>query len=216
MKGAVHILKIILWIILGILALLILVLLANVKILIGYRESFYWKLYVGVLRINPEWFEIFKREKGSHKGAKKKKKGKAQKSASKTPESQKKKSAEGKLSLVLDIAKKALEIAPRAFRVRLRRLKVTVGAEDAADVAINYGKICALTEGALAFLYGYKGILHGFSANRKKVNISADFLSVKTKTDIEIGISFFVWQLLLLAVRLGVAYITSSAKSESK
>ncbi len=211
-----HILKIILWIILGILALLILVLLTNVKILIGYRESFYWKLYVGVLRINPNWFEIFKREKGVHKGAKKKKKGKVQKSASQAQEPQKKKSTEGKLSLVLDIAKKALEIAPRAFRVRLRRLKVTVGAEDAADVAINYGKIYALTEGALALLYGYKGIFHGFSANRRKINIRTDFLSGKTKTDVEIGISFFVWQLLLLAVRLGVVYITSSAKSESK
>ncbi len=216
LRGAAHILKIILWILLALLALLLVLLLANVKILIGYGESFYWRLTVSGIPIKPEWFTgKGKKEKKSKKGAHKaKKKKSSKKEQSQDKEAQKKKKSPGEgLSLVLELAKKAAQTVPKAFRIRLKRLNVTVGGSDAADIATDYGKIYALIEGALAVLCTHSGVLYGFRANRRKISVTADFLAPKTMVLAELAISFFVWQLLFTAVRIGAVYVLRMMQS---
>ncbi len=217
LKGAAHILKIILWLLLALLALLLLLLLLSVKILVGYGESFYWRLTVGGIPIKPEWFmgkdkKEKEAKKKSHK-AKKKKSKKKEEAKTEQPSEKEKSPGEG-LSLVLELARKAAQTVPRTFRIRLKKLCVTVGGSDAADIATEYGKIYALIEGALAVLDAYQGVLYGFRANRRRISITADFLAVKTTVRAELAISFFVWQLLFTAVRIGVVYILRTVQGK--
>lgn len=207
-KGAARILKIILWILIALVILLLLVLLSNVKILAGYSESFYWKLSVAGIPINPAWF-IKKDKKEKAKASHKAKRKKPQKKRQTQPEkaSEKKKSSTEGLSLILELAKKAAQTLPRVFRIRIKKLRVTVGGSDAADIATDYGKIYAITEGALAALDAYSGMFYGFRANRRKISVNCNFLAPKTKVTAELTVSFFVWQLLFAAVRIGAVYV---------
>ena len=45
------------------------------------------------------------------------------------------------------------------------------------------------------------------------VALSTDFLRRDTATDVEVSVSFFVWQLLFTAVRLGVVYLLHLLKN---
>lgn len=213
-KGAACILKIILWILLALLALLLFVLLANVKILAGYGESFYWRLSVAGIPINPGWFmKKDKKEKVKTAHKAKKKKPQKNKQTQQVDKPEKKKNSADGLSLILALAEKAAQTLPRVFRIRIKKLRVTVGGSDAADIATDYGKIYALTEGALAALDAYRGLFYGFRVNRRKISVNCDFLAPKTKVTAELTVSFFVWQLLFAAVRIGAVYVVRMMQS---
>jgi len=199
------------------LALLFLLCLLNIKITVGNKESFYYRFSIGGIRINPEWFTKKKEDdpdtlerKKQHK--KQKAVAKAEKKAAKVKDGKtvkkKKKSLGQTLSLITDIAKTASHALPRGIRIKLKYLNITVGGREAQDVAVTYGKLYALLSALFALFDGYKGFLYGFYAKRNKVVLNTDYLSGKTKAEFELTVSFFLWQILFAAVRVGIAYIT--------
>lgn len=207
--------------ILAVLGLLVLVCLAGIKITVGMREKFFWRISVFGIPIPAKLFGGRKKEdrRKEHKPPSEKKKAKRRKKPEKVAadrEPKAKKSPGDMLSLVLELAETALKAFPRVFRVRLHSLKITVGGSEAADIAVNYGRLYALTEGSLAVLDGYKGFLYGFKANRRRISLSADFLSTKTKIEFKVTLSFFVWQLLNAAARVGFKYILHTLKGENE
>lgn len=212
------VLKILLWILLAIFCLLLLVCLFNVKITVGSKDRFYYKLSVGGIRINPERFMHKKQEQAKDKQKKgKQSKGSAQKqSAQKKGKQKKKPSPASVISLVTNIAKTAARVLPKGFRIRLRHLNITVGGEDAAQVALDYGKYYAILSTAFALFDGYRGLFYGFRAKRDKVTLQTDYLSGKTTAEFELTVSFFIWQLLFSGIRIGVAAIREIIKAETE
>ncbi|MBR5307574.1 MAG: hypothetical protein IKU43_02295 [Clostridia bacterium] len=217
------ILKILLYVLLGILALLLAVCLLNVKITVGNKNGFGWRLTVGGIPINPALF--FGGKKDKHKKGKddkkqrkaKKDKGKSARTQSgKSEEAPKKKSASDTLGLILKIAQTAKDTLPKGFRIRLKYLNITVGGEDAERVAVGYGKFYALLSGMLALFDGYKGFLYGFYVKRNKITLETDYHSGKTTAEFSLSVSFFVWQLLWSGIRIGAAALTHIIKSSAE
>ena len=203
------VLKIIGWVLLGLVALLVLVCLASVKITIGIKDDFYWRLSVFGI---PVPSSLLQGKKGEHK-SKIKKPSKGKKQTKKTTkeksdsEESKKKPLGDILSLIFDLCTEALKTVPKAFRIRLHRLDIRVGGGDAASVALTYGRLYAILEGSLALLDGYRGFLYGFCAKRNKISLNVDYSGVPTRAKFKLTVSCFVWQLLNVAVRLGIKYI---------
>lgn len=207
--------KILLAAFLTILALIALLLLLNVRVNFGVREGFWYRLHVAGIRVDPALFAKKHPGKGKRSSKKNKKDKKDRKKEKQEQDGtseegqtgKKKTGAADKVSLVFDLLKTALDALPKTVRVTLRRLRVTVGGEDAADTALLYGRLYALISGSLALLDAYRGPFYGFRVRRGAVALSTDFLRRDTATDIEVSVSFFVWQLLFTAVRLGVTYL---------
>lgn len=215
--------KILLWILIAIAALLILVSLVNVKITVGNSENFYYKINVSGIRIRPEMF-MKKKDKHRKEKPQKEKKSPKSKSAKKKKQTadtdktvkKKKKSAGQIIRLVGAIAKTAAETLPKGFRIKLKFLRITVGAPEAELTAVTYGKLYALLSGLFALFDGYKGFLYGFYAKRNKVILKTDYLAQKTKAEFELTISFFLWQLIFAGMRIGVTAITEIIRNAAE
>ena len=209
--------KILLAVFLTILAVLALLLLLNVRVNFGVREGFWYALHVAGIPVDPALFA--KKRPGKDKGSSKEKKKDKKKDkreadgAADGTDGKKKAGASDKVSLILDLTRTALDALPKTVRVTLRKLAVTVGCEDAAETALLYGRLYALVSGSLALLDAYRGLFYGFRCKRGAVALSTDFLRRDTATDIEVSVSFFVWQLLFAAVRLGVVYLLHLLKN---
>lgn len=206
--------KILLWILLAIFFLLLLVCILNVKITVGSRDSFYYRLSVGGIRINPEIFSGKKKASGEEKPKKTKKSQKPSKNQHlvKSKKEKKKLGVETIISIIKNIA----QTASRMLRIRLRFLNITVGGEDAAKVAIDYGKYYAILSTVFALFDGYRGFLYGFRAKRSKVTLNTDYLAGKTSAEFELTISFFIWQLLFSGIRIGISAIREIIKAEAE
>lgn len=217
----IAILKIILWILLAVLMLLLLVCLLNVKIKVYNKNGYGYKLTVGGIRIKPEWFMGRKdghKKPGKDKESEKSKKKKKQPAmdAGNTGASKKKKSLGSVINIITRVAVTAKDVLPKGVRIKLKYLHINVGGTDAAEAAMNYGKVQALLHGVFALFEDYKGFLYGFRAKRKNVVINADFFSEKTSAEFEMSISFFLWQLLFSGIRIGISAIGAIIDSEEE
>lgn len=179
------------------------------------KNEFYWRISVFGIPVPVKLFMGKEKKDGHRKAAKGKKTSEKAVNDGKAVQEEKKqkKGALETVQLVLELVKQLMRDLPKAFRIRLCSLDVTVGGKEAADIAINYGRLYALIEGTLALLYSYKSVLYGFFANRKKIRLSTDYHSTKTRAKFKLRISFFLWQLLFVAIRVGVRYIVLTLKS---
>lgn len=84
-------------------------------------------------------------------------------------------------------------------RVRIARLHVAVGSEDAAKTAMLYGTISQAACYVAHLLDACSTLRHPARAD---VDIHADYLSETISADVEIGISIFIWQLFDIINRI--------------
>ncbi len=201
------ILKILLYILLSVLALLVLLLLANVKISLSIGKKFNWRLTVGGIKITPSLFA---------KKKKKKKKKKKEPARDKVTKAEKKPKKKTDTELIMKLLSALSRELPRAFRINLKKLSITVGKEDAAAAALEYGALYASLSGALALLDGYRGLFYGFRTRREKIRLDIDYTSTKTKAEAYLTISCFTWQLLFAAVRLGMVYLLNTIEHNNE
>ncbi len=201
-------------ILLLILALLLLLLLANITFTIGYGERFYYRLTLYGIPIKPEW--LLKMSKKEKKQGKKKKQTKKSKSQGKVQEVQAEKEDKSifTASLILSVLKSVAEELPRAFRIKLCNFRMILGGEDAASVAINYGRLYALLSAVLGLFENYRGLFYGFRVKRSDIILQTDFTKSKSEFSAKLKISFFLWQLLFAAVRVGIVFIMEIIKGE--
>ncbi len=212
------VLKIIGWALLGLVALLLLICLASIKITVGIKDDFYWRLSVFGIPIPQSLLKGKKEKRRSESGKTRKGKRKAKGTSEEKGDSEekKKKPIGDVLSLVFELCSEALKTAPKAFRIRLHRLNIKVGGEDAAGVALTYGGLYAILEGGLAFLDTYRGFLYGFRARRNKISLTVDYSGAPTKANFKLTVSCFVWQLLNVAVRLGIKYVLHTLERDNR
>lgn len=146
---------------------------------------------------------LAKAEKSAAKKKKKEEK-KAQEAADKAAGKPKKKKMPlpDLISLILAVVKIAVARFGKHIRVRIARLHLAIGSEDAAKTAILYGTI-SQSVCYLAYLLDSTATLR-FPA-RSDVDIHADYLSETITCDMEIGVSICVWQLFDIVFRAGWA-----------
>lgn len=173
-------------IILGIIiCLFLLLLILPLTVDLSYDQNF-------VLKIKFSSITFFDSEKRVDiKGKKARKKKSKEKAEGKTPQKEnffkKTYSQKGLLgsisyfSEIFVLAFKKLWWIIKRFKFRKFRLNLTVATSDAANTAINYGKICSAVYPAISFLE------NNANFKSKEININADF--EKTNSQLQVGFS---------------------------
>lgn len=195
------------WIIAGgILLLLALILSLSAAADVRYDGEFY--LSVGILG----WrYPILpaKEEPEQKKPAKKKQSApKKRKTGPAPPPKPKEKPEKGDLGglfrIVSDLLKAVFPpLGKLLCKLRLTRLEadILVGGEDAAQIATDYGKICAV------FYSSYAALQNLMKIKARRVDISCDFLLPKTREDISFTLKLRLGSILWAALCMGGRFL---------
>ena len=201
------------WIIFGcIIGLFAGILSLSAVVTVHYSEEFLIWIGAGPFRYGV----LVTEEEQAAREAKKKQKEKKKKTVpvkkknsnvrQKKPSQPKKKPQKGNVKetvgIVLDLIRAIAGPLPfllRHFRVTGLDVQVVVGGEDAAEVALNYGKLCGIVHGSLAAL---KNLI---SVRIKRVDIFCNFCSEETNQQINfkliIRLGILLWAALRMAGR---------------
>lgn len=195
--------------------LLVLLLLANITLTAGYGESFYYKLSIYGIPIKLEWFAKGQKKEKKKPEKRKKQVKKAKLQKNEQAQTEKEEKSVFTAALILKLLEAVAKNLPRAFRIKLCFFELTLGGQDAAAVAINYGRFYALLSAVLGLFENYRGLLCGFRAKPSNIILQTDFTKNKSEFSAKLKISCFLWQLLFAAVRIGIVFVIELMKSES-
>ena len=102
------------------------------------------------------------------------------------------------IKLLLNIVKILFSGLFKKFHFHIERLRIKVGGEDAAKIALTYVAITNGLHPVLAFVDKYSN-LHG--ASRKNIEISTDYLSEEIVADVKLGFSTSIGGVLCALIR---------------
>lgn len=110
----------------------------------------------------------------------------------------KKRSLLENISLIKEILAVVLGRFSRHLRIKLTRIRLVIGTDDAAKTAMIYGAAAAGVACITEMLDNVTNIEYTTDAD---VSVDADFLSERIDVDVKIEISLRVWHLLDIALR---------------
>lgn len=165
--------------------------------------------------------ELKRREKERKKAEKKRLK--AQKKAQKKAARKQRHAAGGKqtatpnlkekLDMILALLKKLYERTQGKVKIRVRRMHIRVGTDDAAKTAITYGVILQSASYILNFIESkFTHIAH----REGDISITPDYLSDHMSTDIDIALSIKIRHALRLGLAMLLAYTKESRAAKQK
>ena len=199
------------WIVLivfGSLALLILLLLlSRVRLRIFADES-----RSGLIL---SWFIIRKKMKVEDaadlfEGHKKKKPEKEEKPEETPQEEKEKVPLSRQIERITRLLSRMVDRVHGALTLRTRRVIVTVSTDDAAKTALLYGAVSAALAGLIEFLD--RSIVRVMTRGRDLIDVHADFVSGKSKAEIDL----VLYARVLGMLRVLFAFLTSGVKKKRK
>lgn len=208
------------WIVLGILAFLLLLLLLPVHVSLRYRDGLQ-------VRVRYAFVSLCVYPRPEKPAKTKKKKQKAEKAAGSGPAAGKEE-PEGMLAQLEELlkedgvsavaaylqsmAKLAADVLRRALRVivvdRLEARLIVVG-EDAAETAVRYGKICAAVFPAQAVLETVMKV------RRRQIGVEPGFLQEKSSAAVELRAHVLPLRALAATAGLLVRWLVNTVRQES-
>ena len=192
----------------GLLALILIVLLLPASVKLSYDGEFDYKLKIAFITLNLERAEKPKKQ-NSHKKVQTKTVQKKEKSF--FEKLQDKKGFVGAVKEVFTFIKECLIPLKRFLRfVKFRdiRLFIAVVGEDAAGTATNYGLVCSAVYPTLSFIESVANTKY------KSVDIKADFENKKSDLTFSLKIKTNIIFILILAVRIFKEYKKFSVRNE--
>lgn len=120
-----------------------------------------------------------------------------------TQKPQKKNDIRSILELVKSIALPIVKGLGKHLRIRLKKLHVIIGCEDAAETAVLYGIACNACDELLEIL----GRAMKYSADSGAVYIDTDYVSEKTSFDIDVVFKLNVYGALSILLKALMGYI---------
>ncbi len=187
------VLQILLWLFVGIIALVLLVLLAPVSVMLSLQDKFSAKVSVfgipvfSTARKRPKKEKTEKQQQKKQVRTQKKDEKKAQKPKKKniwqraTEQHEFADTVKGFGSLALAILKKAMRIF-KHIHFRKFRFRLDYGTPDAAQTAIQYGVICSVVYPVLERLFAIS------DCKAKQIDINADFNHPKSMFQFSVAV----------------------------
>lgn len=202
------------WIVLGILAFVLLLLLLPVYVSLRFRDTLEVHVRYAFVSLcvypRPE-----KPEKKKKKAARTGRRAKKQESEEKLPQLEKLLREDGVSAVAAylhSVAKLAADALRRALRVivvdRLQVRLIVVG-EDAAETAVRYGKICAAVYPAQAVLETVMKV------RRREVRVEPGFLQEKSSAAVDLRVHVQPLRVLAAAAGLLVRWLVNTVRQES-
>ncbi len=218
-------LKILGFVLLGLLVLLLLLLVVPVRVRVRYTEALavtLWVLCVPI-RLSPK-AEKESPQKSTADKPKPKAETKPKKEKEKKPnkikarfEHQAKELKEHGLAAAVAWLKEVVAALLKAAGRLLSAITVTdltafadIASEDAAQTALTYGKVCGVVYPAL-------GVVEGkLKVKRQEVRITPAFCAEETRFGFDVRLKISVWRVLFAALTLLISYIQLPAVGEKK
>ena len=139
--------------------------------------------------------------------AQKKKAKNAALKASGTP----KPSVSDRIGMVTELIKRLYRVSRGKMHVRIKRLYVAVATDDAAKTAILYG--VAVQGVSYLTAWAEEHLVH-LERDEEAVAVMPDYLSEKTRLDIDIVCSIHLSAALGIGIRMLISYLTESHKAK--
>ena len=164
---------------------------------------------------------LFKKQKRALEKAKRKRaKEAARKAARQRKREEKKKKREAPplspietLTLAAHLIKKIYKITKGKCRLRIKRLTIVVGSDDAASTALLYGSLSALLAELLDFI---DANYIDTKIEKNAVSITPDFTADACKGEISFAISTSLLRAFGMLAKGGISYVRERAKIEQK
>lgn len=163
-----------------------------------------------------------KRQKKLAAKAEKKKRKAAQKAAEKAKKKREKKALAAtqpapnlneNLNMILALLKKLYALTHGKMKVRVKRLMISVATDDAAKTAILYGTVVASVSAIIEFIDRKFTRIHRRSG---EMQVRADYLSEKTKAEIDIVCSIRLYRAFHIAISMLLAWRTERSVAVKK
>ncbi len=212
-------LKIIGFVLLGLLALVVILLLVPVRFRVRYAEELsavLWVLFVPI-RLAPKKEQPDKPKKKTPAKAEKAEKPKKEKkdvlSLKQHAEELKENGVAAAIEWLKEVVQHVLEATDRllaAITVTNLVARVDIAGEDAAQTALTYGKICGAAYPAL-------GVVESkLKVKKQDVQIAPAFCLEKTRFGFDVRLKISVWRVVVAALILLVQYIKMPTVGELK
>lgn len=107
---------------------------------------------------------------------------------------------------LIKISTRAAKRTFRAFTIKHLNLNIIVASDDAADTALNYGKMCAA-------VYPASGVLHSLVRIKKSdINISPSFLTTTSTVFFDIRLKVVPLRLIWMGLRFLASFVVTMVK----
>lgn len=153
---------------------------------------------------------IAKRKKAERKKQLRAQKKKAKKAALKQSNAPKP-SVGDRIGMVTVLLKRLYRVSRGRMQVQIKRMHVAIGTDDAAKTAILYG---VAVQGVSYLLAWAEAHLVHLVRDEDAVAVTPDYLSEKTRLDIDIICSIHLSAALGIGIRMLVSYLTQSHKAK--
>ena len=203
-------------------ALIVIILFLKVNINIVYSDDLFSDVRILFFRypLYPEPPEKIDPKDFSIKNLRKRKKQlhNKQKEQPKMKPAHKGKSAKEEVNKILDylralylLLKYVASPLGKHLRVRISRLDIAIGGDDAADIAVTYGMVTQ----AISYVLGWVDHVTNLKVDRQNsINVRPDYVSTEIKADIKIVLVFRVWQIISLLAQFVFKYTADMAQKE--
>lgn len=156
------------------------------------------------------------KEKAAKKAAKKAKKlGGGEKKASHATDKPEGKSEKRDIPALIKKLTRVAGVFLKRFgkhlRIDLRKLNFIIATGDAAETAIIYGAAVGAVQNLYALLVS-SGTLR--TTKKSEFNVVPDFLSEKSRVEVDLRFSFMIWQIFDMAIRAGIEFLRNDEDEE--
>ena len=114
------------------------------------------------------------------------------------------------VSAITALVKKIVSKFFRHLRIDVAKIHISVGTPDAAKTAVLYGVVC---QGVAYLCEILERITNVKKTKQTDISVVSDFVSGKTKADIDISFSLVVWQALDILIGAALEFIKNKATS---
>lgn len=154
-----------------------------------------------------------KQEKEKKKAALKAKRKKQHQKGEKKKKDPSKPTLSENLSMIFALLKKLYQVTNGKFRLRVYRLHILVGTDDAAKTAILYG---ATVQSVSCILQWLQTHFIPIRRDEGAMTIDADFVSGKTSADIDLCCSLKLRRAIVIGLRMLMAFLKEKEKVDQK
>ncbi len=219
----------VLYILAGIAALLILILLIPVRATVAWQEpsGFRLRLHVAGIRVlrapapekpprlseySPRAMEKRRRKEERAQARREKRRQQHRGETSPRPPKDDAPLAE-KLSFLTELIRTVIERTAHHVHITVDRLMITVGSPDAAQTALLFGAISPAVAFLCETLFQYSNLR---IRHMDRFGVAPDFTSDRIRADVCVRFRLQVWQLLAIALRAGLCLLKRKAARPPK
>ncbi len=123
-----------------------------------------------------------------------------------------KKDIAGLIHIVTETAKTFITRFGKHLRIRVRKIRIIIGSDNAAKTAVTYGAVCGAVQCFMELIDNTVRVK--LPKNADELCVVPDFTAEKITAELDVAFSFRVWQIFDMLIRSAVTFIKNYINKE--